>query len=115
MGCVTGRTRDGARPRGLGLLGRRLDFVFLLHATRLNADSLDDLSRILRRNGLHTISLDRAMRDPAYRIADTYAGPDGDEWLSRWSRTLKKELPWDSFREPPADIVAASDRLDSEP
>jgi peptidoglycan/xylan/chitin deacetylase (PgdA/CDA1 family) len=103
------------RSAAFGLLGRRPDFVFLLHATRLNADSLDDLSRILRRNGLHTVSLDRAMRDPAYRIADTYAGPDGDEWLSRWSRTLKKPLPWDSFREPPADIVAANDRLDSEP
>jgi peptidoglycan/xylan/chitin deacetylase (PgdA/CDA1 family) len=103
------------RSAAFGLLGRRPDFVFLLHATRLNADSLDDLSSILRRHGLHTVSLDRAMRDPAYRIADAYAGPDGDEWLSRWSRTLKKQLPWESFREPPADIVAASDRLDSEP
>ncbi len=103
------------RSAAFGLLGRRPDFVFLLHATRLNADSLDGLSAILRRNGLHTVSLDRAMRDPAYRITDTYAGPDGDEWLSRWSRTLKKPLPWDSFREPPADIVAMNDRLDTEP
>jgi peptidoglycan/xylan/chitin deacetylase (PgdA/CDA1 family) len=98
-----------------GLLGRRPAFVFLLHATRLNADVLDQLADILRRNDLHVIGLERAMTDPAYRIADRYAGPDGDEWLSRWSRTLNKDLPWASFPEPPADIVAANDRLDTSP
>ncbi len=103
------------RASALQLLGRRPDFVFLLHATRLNADSFDELADILRRNNLHAISLDRAMRDPAYKIADTYAGPDGDEWLSRWSRTLHKDLPWDSFPEPPADIAAESERLDTSP
>lgn len=103
------------RMAAVGLLGRRPSFVFLLHATRLNADSLDELARILRRNGLHAISLDRAMQDPAYKISDSYAGPDGDEWLSRWSRTLHKDLPWASFPEPPADIAAENDRLDANP
>lgn len=103
------------RKAALQLLGRRPSFVFLLHATRLNADSLDQLADILRRNDLQAITLDRAMKDPAYKIADTYAGPDGDEWLSRWSRTLHKNLPWDSFPEPPADIVAENDRLDPNP
>ncbi len=103
------------RMAAVGLLGRRPSFVFLLHATRLNADVLDQLSDILRRNDLQVLGLDRAMADPAYRIADGYAGPDGDEWLSRWSRTLKKDLPWSSFPEPPADIVTANDRLDTSP
>jgi peptidoglycan/xylan/chitin deacetylase (PgdA/CDA1 family) len=103
------------RAAASGLLGRRPSFVFLLHATRLNADVLDQLADILRRNDLHVIGLERAMTDPAYQIADRYAGPDGDEWLSRWSRTLNKDLPWDSFPEPPADIVAANDRLDTSP
>ncbi len=71
------------RTAVLQLLGRRPSFVFLLHATRLNADSMDQLADILRRNDLQPVTLDRAMRDPAYKIADTYAGPDGDEWLSR--------------------------------
>jgi peptidoglycan/xylan/chitin deacetylase (PgdA/CDA1 family) len=103
------------RTAALQLLGRRPSFVFLLHATRLNADSLDQLAAILRRNDLHAITLDRAVKDPAYKIADAYAGPDGDEWLSRWARTLHRELPWDSFPEPPADIVAENDRLDTSP
>ena len=111
----TARSVAWYREAALQLLGRRPSFVFLLHATRLNADSLDQLTKILRRNDLRPITLDRAMRDPAYTIADTYVGPDGDEWLSRWSHTLQKDLPWDSFPEPPADIAAENDRLDPNP
>ncbi|HZZ32637.1 MAG TPA: polysaccharide deacetylase family protein [Phenylobacterium sp.] len=103
------------RAAAFQLLGRRPSLVFLLHATRLNADTLDDLAVILRRNDLHPISLDKAMEDPAYKLADTYAGPDGDEWLTRWSRTLHRDLPWASFPEPPADIVAENARLDTNP
>ena len=55
------------------------------------------------------------MRDPAYALPDDHADPDGDEWLSRWSQTLHRDLPWDSFSEPPTDIQAANDRLDRDP
>jgi peptidoglycan/xylan/chitin deacetylase (PgdA/CDA1 family) len=103
------------RAAAFQLLGRRPPLVFLLHATRLNADALKDLAVILQRNNLHPISLDRAMKDTAYKIADAYAGPDGDEWLSRWARTLHKDLPWESFPEPPADIIAENERLDTSP
>ena len=103
------------RMAAADLLGRRPAFVFLLHATRLNADSFDGLATILRRNDLHPITLELAMKDPAYRIVDGYTGPDGDDWLNRWSRTLHKDLPWNGFPEPPAEIVAANDRLDISP
>jgi peptidoglycan-N-acetylglucosamine deacetylase len=103
------------REAAFELLGRRPAFVFLLHASRLNADSLDELAAILNRNDLHPVTLDRAMTDPAYAIADDYAGPDGDEWVTRWSMTLKKPLPWSSFPQPPADIAAAESRLDTDP
>lgn len=97
------------------LLGRRPALVFLLHGSRLNADSLDDIAAILKRNHLKAVSLERAMRDPAYAIPDSRPDEAGDEWLSRWSELLHKPLPWDSFPEPPADIAAADKRLDSEP
>lgn len=99
----------------LQLLGRRPAFVMLLHASRLNADSIDQIADILKRDGLTPVTLDQAMKDPAYAIADTYIGPDGDEWLTRWSLTLKKDLPWGSFPDPPADIAAAEKRLDTSP
>lgn len=101
------------REAGLELLGRRPEFVFLLHATRLNADTVDDLAKILKRNHLRPEPLARAMADPAYRIVETRGNPDGDEWLSRWSLVLGKPLPWDSFPDPPADISAENDKLDT--
>lgn len=98
-----------------GLLGREPAFVFLLHASRLNADSLDRFAAILRAHHLHAVSLDQAMTDPAYEIADDYAGPDGDEWLTRWARTLHKDLPWSTLPAPPADIAAIDAKLENEP
>jgi hypothetical protein len=97
------------------LFDRRPALVFLLHATRLNADSIDQLAAILQANDLQPVTLERAMKDQAYATADTYVGPDGDEWLSRWSLTLHRDLPWDSFTDPPKDIEAENDRLDRTP
>lgn len=113
--AYTARVVPWYRDAAFGLLGRRPAFVFLLHATRLNADSMDQLAAILKTNDLHAVTLDRAMRDPAYEIPDIHVGPDGDEWLSRWSLALHKDLPWDSFPEPPADIAAENQRLDTSP
>jgi peptidoglycan/xylan/chitin deacetylase (PgdA/CDA1 family) len=103
------------REAALELLGRRPALVFLLHGSRINADSIDDLADILRHNGLKAVSLQRAMRDKAYAIRDDRPDTAGDEWLSRWAELLHRPLPWASFPEPPADIVAAEKRLDTDP
>ena len=102
------------RSASVALLGREVPFVILLHASRLNADSIDDLALILKANHLHGVSLKHAMKDPAYRTPDNYAGPNGIEWLERWSLTLHKEMPWRSMPTPPADIAALSTRLDAQ-
>jgi len=93
------------RAAGLQLLGRRPAFVLLLHASRLNAASIDDLADIIQAQGLHPVPLEKAVSDPAYRTADTYVGADGVEWLTRWSLTLHKDLPWSSFPHLPTDIA----------
>lgn len=97
---------------GRDLFGRQPSFVFLLHASRLNAASIDALAAILRDAKLHVVPLDYAMRDPAYRTADGYVGPDGNEWLERWAITLHRDLPFDSMPEVPPSIAAADARLD---
>ncbi|MDB5700584.1 MAG: polysaccharide deacetylase [Sphingomonadales bacterium] len=100
------------REAGHQLLGRGMAFVMLLHDTRLNADCIDNLSALLRKNKLRPVTLEQAMADPAYRIADPYVGADGIEWLERWSQQLHKELPWNSFKDPPADIDAEYKAVD---
>ena len=96
------------------LFGRQIAFVMLLHATRLNADCIDDLAKILRRRGLKAVSLDLAMTDAAYRLGDPYVGHDGIEWLERWSNVLNKELPWDNWRDPPKQIAQEYERVNND-
>lgn len=98
---------------GRVLFGHQPPFVFLLHASRLNAASLDALADILRDAKLRVVPLDTAMRDPAYRTADGYVGPDGNEWLERWAITLHRDLPFDSLPEVSASIAAADARLEA--
>ncbi len=97
------------------LLGREPAFVFLLHASRLNADSTDELAAIFKAQNLRSITIEQALKDPAYTIADTYVGPDGDEWLTRWSMTLHKDLPYGSLPQVPADVAAWDAKLEAAP
>jgi peptidoglycan/xylan/chitin deacetylase (PgdA/CDA1 family) len=72
------------------LLGYALPQVWLLHANALNAASYAELVAAVRRRGYRTITLDEAMRDPAYARADGYEGRYGPSWLHRWAMADKK-------------------------
>ncbi|WP_034156962.1 polysaccharide deacetylase family protein, partial [Sphingomonas sp. ERG5] len=102
------------RAAAHALFGRDIAYVMLLHATRLNADCIDDIAALLKREKLRPVSLATAMADPAYLTTDPYVGKDGIEWLERWSMALRKELPWDSYSEVPKDIAADYDRVDAD-
>ncbi len=112
--AYTERTVAWYQSASQALFGRQIAFVMLLHATRLNADSLDELADILRRRKLKVVSLDRAMKDPAYRLGDPYVGHDGVAWLERWAEARHKDLPWDSWQDPPRDIVDDYDRTNND-
>ena len=102
------------RKASQALFGRDVAYVMLLHATRLNADSIEDIAAMLKAQHLRGVTLDEAMRDKAYQTPDPYVGRDGVDWMERWSLELHKELPWDSYKEAPADIQAEYDRVDSD-
>ena len=110
----TERTIAWSQTASRSLFDRPIPLVLLLHATRLNADVMDDLAEILKRRNLRVVTLDEAMRDPAYKTRDPYVGKDGIDWLERWSDELKKPLPWATWRDPPKDIEAQYDRLQSD-
>jgi peptidoglycan/xylan/chitin deacetylase (PgdA/CDA1 family) len=101
------------RAAAKDVLGREPAFVFLLHASRLNAVSIDALDAIFRANHLHPITLDRAMADPAYQIPDTYAGPNGMEWVTRWSLALHKPIKQPIAPKLPADIASLDDKVEA--
>ncbi|MDE1914940.1 MAG: polysaccharide deacetylase family protein [Sphingomonadales bacterium] len=109
----TTRMVDWYRASARSVFGRDIPLVALLHGSRLNADVIGDLARLYRKSGLRTVSLSRAMRDPAYHTPDTYASAKGEDWIQRWA--LQKGRPLaPGYTDPPADIRATYKKLDDD-
>lgn len=72
------------------LLGYNLPHVLLLHANALNGDAYAALIRGIERRGYRFVTLEEAMRDPAYAREDGYRGRYGPSWLHRWAMAEKK-------------------------
>jgi peptidoglycan/xylan/chitin deacetylase (PgdA/CDA1 family) len=81
---------DYYEQQSQALLGYNLPHILLLHANALNADAYAALIRGIERRGYRFITLDEAMRDPAYAREDGYRGRYGPSWLHRWAMAEKK-------------------------
>ena len=66
------------------IFGREVPQTLLIHANDINADCLDELLRRFASRGYRFVTLDEAMRDPAYQTKDTYVTKFGPTWLWRW-------------------------------
>ncbi len=73
--------------QSITLLGRNIPQVVLLHANTLNARTFDALATAYARRGYRFVTLEHALRDPAYAMRDEYVGPAGITWLHRWALT----------------------------
>jgi peptidoglycan/xylan/chitin deacetylase (PgdA/CDA1 family) len=74
----------------LALLGYHVPQVLLLHANELNADIFPEMVAGMQRRGYRVVSLEEAVRDPAYARKDGYYGPYGLSWLHRWAEAEGK-------------------------
>lgn len=72
------------------LLGYALPQIWLLHANELNAVAYAELIAGAKRRGYRFVTLDEAMKDPAYAREDGYHGRYGPSWLHRWAMAEKK-------------------------
>jgi peptidoglycan-N-acetylglucosamine deacetylase len=84
-------TLEFLEKRTQEVVGRPIAHILLLHMNALNADTLDDLLRMFERRGYRFITVDEALRDPAYALPDGYAGPKGVSWIHRWG--VAKGMP----------------------
>jgi peptidoglycan/xylan/chitin deacetylase (PgdA/CDA1 family) len=112
--AYTGKRIAWSQNSARALFGRDIAHVMLLHCTRLNADTFEDLAKLLRRAHLKPVTLETALQDPVYQQPDRYAGSDGVDWLERWAAARNVDLPEQGSEEPPADIGAAYDRVDND-
>ncbi len=78
-------------------LGRPMKHTLLLHANDLNADHFGALVAMLKKRGYRFITLDEALKDPAYRLPEAQSAR-GLSWIHRWM--LAKDLP---MREEPLE------------
>ncbi|MBK9155693.1 MAG: polysaccharide deacetylase family protein [Chloracidobacterium sp.] len=72
------------------LLGYEVKQTLLLHANELNADHFDKLADMMRKRGYAFITLEEALKDPAYKLPEAVS-QRGLSWLHRW--TLAKGKP----------------------
>jgi peptidoglycan/xylan/chitin deacetylase (PgdA/CDA1 family) len=83
------------------IFGRDIPHVLLLHANDINADCLDEMLRRYEARGYRFITLDEAMRDPAYQTKDTVVSDRGPTWLWRWSKSLGLNISFKDDPDPP--------------
>ena len=74
------------------LFGRQIAQILLIHATRLNADTLDRTLLTLQSLGYQFVSLEEALKDDAYRTPAPASRQFGPSWLARWARAKGVKL-----------------------
>jgi peptidoglycan/xylan/chitin deacetylase (PgdA/CDA1 family) len=89
--------------RSIEVLGRRLPQILLIHASELNRDGMSALLDMFREKGYTFVSLEEALKDPAYRESEDYAGPNGFSWIHRWA--LTKGMPLKMEPDEPKSIL----------
>ena len=91
--------------RGREVTGSDIPQILLLHANQLNADTLPALLKMLRARGYEFISLQQALRHPAYQLEDGYTGPGGFSWIHRWAKAKGIAGTGKGEPEPPKEIM----------
>ena len=81
---------EAAEKQSIELFGREIRQILMVHANRINADAFDGVAKMMQERGYVFISMDDAMKDPAYSRSDTFDGEVGVTWLSRWAKELGK-------------------------
>ncbi len=71
------------------LFGRDIPEILLVHANQLNADTFPRILSMLEQRGYRFITLDDALKDPAYSSPDTFTGAGGISWIHRWTLTAR--------------------------
>jgi peptidoglycan-N-acetylglucosamine deacetylase len=88
-----------AEKASVEVFGAEAPQILLIHCNELNSISLRESVARIRARGYRFITLEEAMKDPAYQRPDTFAGPGGS-WLSRTATTLGKTISATNARVP---------------
>ena len=76
------------------LLGYELPQILLIHCNELNSVALRDSIARIRKRGYSFVTLEDAMKDPAYQRPDDFTGPGGS-WLEHLGEAMGKPVKED--------------------
>jgi peptidoglycan/xylan/chitin deacetylase (PgdA/CDA1 family) len=68
------------------IFGHEIPQIIVLHANRLNADTLDQTLKIFEKLNYKFVTLEEAQADPAYKTPDTFLTAFGLMWPYRWAK-----------------------------
>lgn len=88
------------------LFNRQIPQIWLIHANTINAETLDKQLELLKDRGYEFVTLEQAMKDPAYQIGTAPSKRFGPSWLMRWAQHQKKKLSVYGQPEPPEGVMA---------
>lgn len=74
--------------------GREVRQVLLLHANEINADRFDELAAMMKRRGYTFVTLEEALKDPAYSEPDALY-KNGVSWIHRWRKAKGLPQKWE--------------------
>lgn len=97
--------------RSVEVVGREIHQIHLMHSNVLNMRRSEELLAMFERRGYRFISLEEALRDPAYALPNDYASGNGISWFHRWSMT--KGMPNKGEPDPPQWLLDAYESLTS--
>jgi peptidoglycan/xylan/chitin deacetylase (PgdA/CDA1 family) len=100
---------EAAEKQSVALFGREIKQILMVHANRINADAFDAIAKAMQDRGYVFISIDEAMKDPAYARPDSFDGNVGVTWLSRWSAEQGMK-PGNNGAQVPDFVLEASKR-----
>jgi len=100
-----GEALDAFETMSDELFDRQVPQIWLIHANAINADTLDQQITLLKKRGYEFITLEQAMKDPAYQIETAPSKRFGPSWLMRWAKQLKKKLSVYGQPEPPEGVM----------
>lgn len=89
------------------VFARQIPQVWLIHANRLNAATLDASLEIFRQRGYSFITLEEALADRAYATPAGHSKRYGPSWLLRWARARGSKLSVYGQPEPSKRIMNA--------
>lgn len=99
---------DYFERRSRQVLGYEVKQIFLIHASEINADSMDEMIRRLQQRGYSFITLEQALQDRAYQNRDEYVGRFGISWLHRWMIGLGQKLNYSDEPDAPKFVIELS-------